>query len=509
MNEKEMMDNDAIEIDVGRIADAIVKKGWLITAVSVACAVLTLVVTLLFVTPKYESSAMFYVNNNSVSLGDAALSITSSDISASRGLVQSYIVILNTRESLNDVIDYTGVSRTYKELKEMISAEAVDDTEIFKVVVTSEDATEAEKIANGIAYILPKRITSIIEGTSAKIVDSAVIASRPSSPSYVKNGLIGFLLGFVLSAGIVALRMILDVTIRKQEDIEQYCNYPVLTAVPDMEQSGKGGYDYSYDREKKLPAHTGKKPVLIGEGISFAASESYKLLRTKLQFSFADENKTRVIGVSSSVSGEGKSLTAINLAFSLSQLGKKVILVDCDMRRPTVAEKLNIQKKPGMSNFLTGQNTMDELLQYCNIAGDERAFYVIAAGPNPPNPVELLSSERMSRMLMGLRKLFDYVILDLPPVAEVSDALAISKETDGMLLVVRQDHSNKNALKDTVRQFEFVGVKLLGIVYNGTTEGSTKYGKGYYRKYYQRSKSDSAKQKKAAILKARNAGKAK
>ena len=132
----------------------------LAVAVTVACAVLTLVVTLLFVTPKYESSAMFYVNNNSVSLGDAALSITSSDISASRGLVQSYIVILNTRESLNDVIDYTGVSRTYKELKEMISAEAVDDTEIFKVVVTSEDSVEAEKIANGIAYILPKRITA-------------------------------------------------------------------------------------------------------------------------------------------------------------------------------------------------------------------------------------------------------------------------------------------------------------------------------------------------------------
>ena len=212
-----------------------------------------------------------------------------------------------------------------------------------------------------------------------------------------------------------------------------------------------------------------------------AAAESYKLLRTKLQFAFADENDSHVIGISSSTSGEGKSLSAVNLAYSLSQLGKSVILIDCDMRRPTLAEKLKIQKKPGLSNFLTGQSRLEELIQYCNIRDDERAFHVIAAGPNPPNPIELLSSERMAKFLAGLRKICDYVILDLPPVGEVSDALAVSHLADGVLLVVRQDRCDRAMLADTVRQFEFVDAKILGVVFNGASESG---GKGYYKKKY-------------------------
>ena len=195
---------------------------------------------------------------------------------------------------------------------------------------------------------------------------------------------------------------------------------------------------------------------------------------------------------------EGKSVSAANLAFSLSQLGKRVVLIDCDMRRPTVAEKLNLKKAPGLSDFLTGQTKTDQLFQPCGIKGDENAFYVITAGHNPPNPIELLSSARMAKMLNGLRKMFEYIILDLPPVGEVSDALAVARETDGVLLVVRQDRCNHVVLNDTVRQFEYVDAKILGVVYNGIKEGHGKYGynkygygKKYYKSYSQSSKSKS------------------
>ena len=470
--------NDEIGIDFMRLIGALMHKAWLIAVVSVVCALVVLGGTFLFVTPQYRSSAVFYVNNNSMSLGDAALSISSADISASRGLVKSYLVILRSRQTLNDVIDYAKVDRTYGQLKQMISAEAVDSTEIFQVDVTSPDPEEAEKIANAIAYILPKRISSIIEGTSARIVDSAIIATSPYSPNYVKNTLFGFVIGFAMAVGAVALWVFMDTTIRTEEDIIQNCRYPVLSAVPDMEAPVKGGYDRSYDRTQ------GKKTELIGGGVNFAAAEAYKLLRTKLQFSFADENASRVIGVSSSISGEGKSVSSINLAYSLSQLGSKVILIDGDMRRPTLAEKLNIQKRPGLSDFLTGQSTLEKTIRYCGIKGAETAFHVMTAGPNPPNPVELLSSARMTKLVKGLRDIFDYVIIDLPPVCEVSDALAVAKNTDGILLVVRQDHCNRLVLSDTVRQFEFVDAKILGVVYNCTTEGPEKYSKGYYKKYY-------------------------
>jgi capsular polysaccharide biosynthesis protein len=131
MNEKEFQKNEEIEIDLGRVLQAVMSKAWLVTVVSVLCAVLTFAGTFLFITPKYESAAMFYVNNNSFSLGDASLSISSGDLTTSRNLVDSYLVILNTRETLNDVIDYAGAGRSYSELKKMITSQSVNETEIF------------------------------------------------------------------------------------------------------------------------------------------------------------------------------------------------------------------------------------------------------------------------------------------------------------------------------------------------------------------------------------------
>lgn len=487
MRETKLEQKEEIEIDVQRLIGAVWSKKLLIILISILSMVIALVGSLLFLTPQYQSAAMFYVNNNSLSVGNTSFSITSSDITAAKSLVDSYIVILQTRESLNDVIEYAEVNRTYEELTEMIAAASVNSTEIFEVVVTSPDPYEAEKIANAIAYILPKRISSIVEGTSAKVVDAAIVAAKPSSPSYAINSLLGLLIGLVASVGVIVMQEIFDVTIRSEEDIAECCKYPILAAVPDMMAPSKGGY-YGYGENKKKTAPkrggTAKQPQLVGVEMNFAATEAYKLLRTKIQYSFASEKNCRVIGVSSALSGEGKSLTAINLAHTLSQLNNKVLLIDCDMRRPSLPAKLPIQKKPGLSGFLSGQKHEKAIFQYCNIPGDEQAFHVIASGQNPPNPVELLSSVRMTKMLARLRELYDYIILDLPPVGEVTDALAVAKETDGILLVARQNYCNRLVLSETIRQFEFVDSRILGTVYNCAKENTGAYGKKYYKKYY-------------------------
>lgn len=498
MSEQINKNEEVNEVNLKRLVDTVLRRAWLVILAAIVGAVVSFGGTCFFVTPLYESTAMFYVNNNSISVGEASLSISSADITASKSLVDTYIVILNTRETMTDVMDYAEVNRSYSEIMDMIKAEAVNDTEIFQVTVTSPDPAEAEKLANSIAYILPKRISSIVEGTSAKIVDSAVIPSEPSSPNLVVNTLVGFLLGLVVCVGTIILKELFNITIREEDDVTQICKYPLLTSVPDMAAASKGGYDYRYDQDKgkKKPSSGshGSKPVLIGGGMSFAATEAYKLLRTKLQFSFADERSCHVIGLSSALSGEGKSLTAVNLAYTLSQLDKRVILIDCDMRRPTLADKLNIARKPGLSSFLSGQADIDGLVQFCGIKDDEQAFHVIAAGPNPPNPVELLSSARMSKVLKGLRHAYDYVILDLPPIGEVTDALAVVKEVDGMLLVVRQNYCNRVVLSDAVRQFSFVDAKILGVVLNCTNDHGTKYGKSYYKRYYKTYNTDAKKE---------------
>ena len=489
MDEKTVEKNRAAELDLKRLFSAVWYRIWFILLAAIISAVAAFLVTRYLITPKYQSTAMFYVNNSSLSIGGSSVSIESGDIIAAQNLVDSYIVILNTKETARDIIDYAGVDRSRTELLSMISAASVNGTEIFEVVVTSEDPEEARDIAYAITQVLPKRIEGIIGGTSAKVVDSPEIPATHSSPSGLKNTMLFFVLGFVLAAVAVVLREIFDITINTEDDAEQVSKQPVLAAVPDMAAPSKGSYYYyGYGSKRKgkyaaaAPNH-GKTATLIGGDISFAASEAYKLLRTKLQFSFADDSDSRVIGLSSALSGEGKSLTAINLAYTLSQLDKKVLLVDCDMRRPTLAEKLNIQKRPGLSGYLTGQHSLEDTIQGCGIRGEENAFFVIPAGQNPPNPIELLSSERMTKLLELLRQRYDYVILDLPPVSEVSDAMAVAKATDGMLLVVRQNYCDRLVLKDAVRQFAFIDTKILGVVYNCTTENGGRYGKGYYRKY--------------------------
>ncbi len=486
MDEKTKEKSEEISIDLQRIFSALIKKSWVVAIVAVLCAAATLVGTMFLVEPKYDSSVMFYVNNSSVSVGDVSMSITTGDISASRGLVKSYIVILKTRQTIKDVIDYAGVDRSVGSVKGMISASSVDSTEIFKVTVTSEDPQEAEKIASAIAYILPKRIDSVIDGTSAKIVDTAVVPTSPSSPSYTTNTIIGFLVGALAVCVLVILREIFDIMIRSEEDVVQLAGeLKILAAVPNMGAPSKADSYASYRKPYANRQETGKGTDLIGAGINFAASEAYKLLRTKLQFSFADDNKCHVIGVSSALAGEGKSLTAVNLSYALSQLGKRVMLLDCDLRCPSIAEKLNIQKAPGLSEFLSGQATEDKLVQYCGIKGDEHAFHVIVAGHVPPNPMELLGSRRMAKALQELRESYDYLILDLPPVNEVGDALATVNMADGMLLVVRQNYCNRIALANTLRQFEFVGGRILGMVFNYTTDESATYGyKKYLHRYY-------------------------
>ena len=449
MDMKETEKNEEIEIDLSRLFGAVLNRLWLVVLVSVLCAVTVFLGAFFLIAPEYQSTATFYASNHGLS---AQNSPSPGDISASRELVQTYIVILDTRETLLEVIDHAGVDCTERELRKMIEAEAVDGTEIFRVVVTGTDPQEAEQIADAIAHVLPKRISAIVEGASVKVVDGAVAASRPSSPGYFKCAALGFVLGFAASVAVIVLRELLDTSIRAQEDIAQVCSYPVLAAIPDVD-----------------------------------ASEAYKLLRTKLQYSFADNEACRIIGISSAMTGEGKSLTAVNLAYALSQLDKRVLLMDCDMRRSSLESRLPIAGNPGLSDFLSGQTHPEGLIQPCGMKGCEKAFHVIAAGQNPPNPVELLSSDRMTRLLGKLRSVYDYVILDLPPVGEVSDALAVSKATDGILLVVRRSRCDRAALRAALQQFEFVGSRLLGIVYNCSekTSGTSgkKAGKAYCGKY--------------------------
>lgn len=226
------------------------------------------------------------------------------------------------------------------------------------------------------------------------------------------------------------------------------------------------------------------------DNLSFAAREAYKRLRTNVMISMPNEGKCRVIGVTSSAPHEGKSLTAVNLAYSISQLDKKVLILDADMRKSTVHRKMSLKLSPGLKDLLTGTDTIDNVLQtfHSNVTG--ASVDVIAGGEPSENPSELLNSDRMVKLLNALQNVYDYVIVDLPPVGAVIDAVSISKHLDGMLIVVRENYCTNNMLTDTLRQLDFAGINILGFVLNGALEGAgkkykySKYSSGYGRSYY-------------------------
>ena len=478
-------------LDIRRLAQAVLNKAWQIGLVTFLCGVIAYVGSVMLLTPEYNAQALFYVNNSSVSFGDASLSISNGDITTSKNLVNSYIVILKSRATLLDVLDYADSSKTYSQLSSMISASSVDGTEVFRVTVTSPDPVEAEILANAIAHVMPDRIANIVEGSSAKVVDFAVLPTTPSYPNNMSNMFIGLLVGFALSAGFVILIEFLDVTIKDEEDIAKCCNYPILAMVPNLSRS-KYGYryrsryykKYSYNKKIKRVIKTppAKTDGPVSFELDFVTTEAYKLLRTKLQYSFADEKSCRVFAVSSAMAGEGKSITAVRLASSLAQLDKRVLLIDCDMRRPTLAEKLDLKKYPGLSEHLTGFLGLNDVIQICTINKSNTSFSVITAGNRPPNPVELMNSEKMRGCLQQLREQYDYIILDMPPVGEVSDALASSALADGVLFVIRQNYGNKLAVAEAIQQFEFVNAKVLGVLFNCVLEYA--YRKKYSYVYY-------------------------
>ncbi len=222
--------------------------------------------------------------------------------------------------------------------------------------------------------------------------------------------------------------------------------------------------------------------TMFGANMSFAAMEAYKLLRTNIIYSFAD-TACHVIGVTSTVSGEGKSLTACNLAYALVGAGKKVLLLDGDMRLPTVAEKLGLAGEPGMSDLLVSREDYRKTLQQCPEAP---GLDVITAGVMTPNPSELLGSERMAELIDILSKDYEYIIIDLPPVTVVSDTLVISKLLSGVIMVVRNRVVEERTLADALRQLKLIGLRVLGFVYNGGTDNRRHHDK--YYQYYDEAK---------------------
>ena len=246
------MNRNEETIDLLQLAAALWKKAWAIALTAAVFGIAALLYTVMFIKPLYKAEALMYVNSSNISVGNTKLSISQAELNAAQTLVDTYIVIMNTRTTMEDVIQQSGVPYTYEEMmeKKMVRAAAVNGTEVFSIEVTSTSPKEAELLANTIARILPEKIASIVEGSSARIVDYAVEPVKKASPSISRNTMLGVLLGMVLSCGVIVVLELLDEQIHDSDYLIQTYDIPVLAVIPDL-LSTKSSNDYYQSVEQR------------------------------------------------------------------------------------------------------------------------------------------------------------------------------------------------------------------------------------------------------------------
>lgn len=328
------------------------------------------------------------------------------------------------------------------------------------------------------------RIAEAVEAGQVEIVDPAVLPMRPESSRRALKLALGLMLGLMLGSGSAFLVETLNTRLRGREDIEAALGLAGLTVIPRID----GGPDRIGRVTRALPApsdnsharrRTKAEPPRVETLVAAThtrspAAEAFRTLRTNLLFAQAADD-LRVVLVTSSAPGEGKTTTAANLAVTFAQQGLNVLLIDGDLRRPRLHHVFDLGREPGLSEMILGQSELDGTVRETRVQG----LTLLTTGTLPPSPAELLGSPKMRAMMTTLRGLYDIVVIDSPPVHVAADAAVLSTLSDGVVLVVRSGQTEREAAQQAVRQLSSVGARILGTVINDPQGQAAKYG-GYY-----------------------------
>ncbi|HEX2081151.1 MAG TPA: polysaccharide biosynthesis tyrosine autokinase [Longimicrobium sp.] len=318
------------------------------------------------------------------------------------------------------------------------------------------------------------RISEAVEVGQVEVLDYA----GPAVPLPQRHGLVmmmGLLAGLMLGGGAAVLREQMNTSLRRREDVERFLGLTSLAVIPRITSAAKAGHGRANGKGPTGPAVA---PMLVAAAHTRSTgAEAYRTLRTNLLFSQTVQ-KLRTIGVTSAGPAEGKSTTSANLAATFAQQGLRVLLVDCDLRRPRLHEIFEAPREPGFTQYLLGQGTLRELARPTAVPN----LFLLTAGTLPPNPAELLGSPRAREVLRLLEDQFDLVLFDTPPVLLASDAAILGSQLDGMLLVLRAAATSRTAAQQALRQLQTVGTSVLGAVLNDPEARLPAY-EGYYGKY--------------------------
>ena len=379
--------------------------------------------------------------------------------------MSSYAKVATSPLVLDPVVQQLALPTTASALSDFIEATVPPDTVTIDIAVTDPDPRQAARIANAVGAELAKAAGDLSpnredgsEAVQATTFAVAQVPVAPSSPNVVQNLVIGLIIGLLLGVGSAVLRQVLDTKVRSEQDVHALTDRPILGVV-------------AFDQE--VPRH----PVILRDEPLAGPSEAVRRLRTNLQF-IDVASRPKSIVISSSIPAEGKSTIAINLAVSLADTGARIILVDADLRRPSMAEYVGIEGSVGLTTVLIGRADVEDVVQPLGTT----TLDLLPSGQIPPNPSELLGSPAMAGLLNRLTASYDMVLLDSPPLLPVTDAAVLAKMAGGALVVVGADRIHRPQLAETLGSLEKAGAHVLGIVMNKIDRreaGSYSYESGY------------------------------
>jgi capsular exopolysaccharide synthesis family protein len=365
---------------------------------------------------------------------------------------------------LQPAIDSLDLGVTPAELATNIESSVEGTTVLINISATDASPVRAATIAQAVASSLIATVDRLEspnrDGASPvrlSVVTPATAPATPDSPNTRLYLVLGVLVGISFGIGISFLRSALDTRVRGEAHVRSLTNASIL-----------GGISFDAD--------AAKKPLLTQVQQQSPRAESFRQIRTNLQFAHVSHNSKSVV-VTSSLPGEGKSTTAVNMAIAMAQAGQRVLLIDADLRRPMVGEYLGLDPNAGLTTVLVGHGRLEEMLQQWGTG----QLFVLTSGQIPPNPSELLGSSTMAELIAVVEQEFDAVVIDAPPLLPVTDAAILAQRVGGVVLVVGNRQVTSNDLQKSLSALEMVDADVLGVVINKLPpKDPNTYTYGYY-----------------------------
>ena len=446
----------------------ILRKYWISVVALTLAGVAAAAGASMLMTPMYTASTSIFFT---VQTGGTAGELNQGSVYAA-SQVKSYAELASTPMVLDPVIDRLKLPTTSASLARRVTASAPTSTSIVNLDVTGTDPAETAATSTAVAQQLILVVDKLSprapdgdKAVKATIVAPAAVPTAQTSPRVTMNLALGALVGLMLGLGQAVLRSRLDTRVRNEHDI---------AAVTDRSVVGSIVFD----------ADAAEHPLIFQADPHSVRAEAYRRLRTNLQFLDLGGRKRSIV-VTSSIEGEGKTTTAINIASSLAEAGQSVLLIDGDLRRPSVASYLNLDGSAGLTSVIIGRASLSEVVQPVGHGN----LHVLPTGQVPPNPAELLGSEPTRRLLAEATDRYDVVIVDSPPLLPVTDAAVLARACGGALVVVGSGSVRQPELATALESLEAVDANVLGLVLNRLRQSDVGHY-GYHHYYEQHVSAD-------------------